>query len=222
VTTGASPNTPYPGNAGWAGPAWYLTGGSDFNAISFVARMIIAGRTHAALVQVKSCTNNGSVSPIGVVSVNPLVGQVDGFGNVVSHSIVYNLPYQRIQGGSSAVILDPVVGDIGLAVICDRDSSIAKSTGAQSAPGSLRQNNWADGMYLGAFISTIAPTQFVQFNASGVTVTTPNTFTVNAANIVINGNVATTGTLTNNGKSVGGSHSHSGVQTGGSDTGPPI
>lgn len=178
MTTGASPNNPYPGNAGWAGPAWFLTGGSDFNAISFVVRMIIAGRTHAALVQVKSCTNAGQIAPIGTVSVNPLVGQVDGFGNVVPHSVVYNLPYQRIQGGASAVILDPVVGDIGLAVICDRDSSIAKRTGAPSAPGSLRQNNWADGMYLGAFVSTTTPTQYVCFASGGILINSNNPVTV--------------------------------------------
>lgn len=178
MTTGASPNSPYPGNAGWAGPAWFLTGGSAFNAISFVAQQIIAGRTHAAIVQVKSCTNSGGLSPVGTVSVSPLVGQVDGFGNVVPHGTIYNVPYLRLQGGSSAVILDPAVGDIGLAVMCDRDSSVVKVTRAPSAPGSFRQNDWADGMYLGVFISPTTPSQYVQFSGSGVTISSNNPVTI--------------------------------------------
>jgi hypothetical protein len=38
----------------------------------------------------------------------------------------------------------------------------------------------------------------------------------------VNGNVETTGTLKNNGVSVGSTHKHSGVQTGGSNTGNPV
>lgn len=38
----------------------------------------------------------------------------------------------------------------------------------------------------------------------------------------VNGNLATTGTLSNNGKNVGSSHAHSGVQAGGSNTGAPV
>ena len=38
----------------------------------------------------------------------------------------------------------------------------------------------------------------------------------------VNGDVATTGALTNNGKSVGSTHKHSGVQTGTSNTGNPV
>lgn len=40
-------------------------------------------------------------------------------------------------------------------------------------------------------------------------------------NMSVNGNVTTTGTLTNNSKNVGSTHTHSGVQSGGSSTGQP-
>jgi uncharacterized protein involved in type VI secretion and phage assembly len=38
----------------------------------------------------------------------------------------------------------------------------------------------------------------------------------------VNGNFATTGTITNNGKSIGSTHTHSGVTTGGGTTGAPV
>lgn len=41
-------------------------------------------------------------------------------------------------------------------------------------------------------------------------------------NVTINGNVATVGTLQNNSKDVGSTHKHSGVQTGGGQTGNPV
>jgi hypothetical protein len=41
-------------------------------------------------------------------------------------------------------------------------------------------------------------------------------------NLTVNGNVDTTGTLKNNTKDVGSTHKHSGVTTGGGQTGNPI
>lgn len=65
-------------------------------------------------------------------------------------------------------------------------------------------------------------------NVTGVTTTggLVSTGTAGGASITgsvtVTGNVATTGTLTNNGKDVGSSHKHSGVQTGGGQTGAPV
>jgi hypothetical protein len=57
--------------------------------------------------------------------------------------------------------------------------------------------------------------------AGGGGATITGAVTVNGAT-TLNGNLATTGTLTNNGKSVGSTHTHSGVQTGGGTTGTPV
>jgi hypothetical protein len=64
---------------------------------------------------------------------------------------------------------------------------------------------------------------------SGVTVSIGSTsLVVNSTGVTVNGkftvngDVATTGALTNNGISVGSTHKHSGVQTGGSNTGNPV
>lgn len=51
---------------------------------------------------------------------------------------------------------------------------------------------------------------------------TQNSITFTAPTFTINGNIVTTGTITNNGVHVDSTHKHGGVQTGGSDTGTPV
>lgn len=187
-------------------------------------------------VQVISVSNAGGLSPVGTVNVQPLVNVVDGAGNSSPHGIIYNVPYMRIQGGSNGVIIDPQVNDIGIAVVCDRDISTVQNVGKSinpatghnytSAPGSNRKNDMSDMVYLMTIIGA-APTQYIQFNSAGITITSPTTVTINATDIKINGkltvagDVATTGTLTNNSKNVGSTHTHSGVTTGSGTTGAP-
>ena len=134
-----------PTGGGNVGSAWLFQGTNDFNALSFLIHQVIAGKAFASLVQVKSVTGGTATGKPPFVSVQPLVAQIDGLGNQTPHGTVYNLPCFRLQGGNGAIVLDPVVGDIGQAIICDRDISNVKATGAASGPGSWRQNDWADG-----------------------------------------------------------------------------
>ena len=164
---------------------------SDYSTLEFIVQSILGRAATAKLVVVKACTNNGGVAKWGTVDVVPLVNQVAGDGTQVPHSTIYRLPYHRLQGGPSAVILDPVAGDIGLAVICDRDSSAVRADPIKAAsnadgtagtpPGSARQYDVADGMYFGGFLNAV-PTTYLQFLADGsilihspvkVTVTAP-------------------------------------------------
>lgn len=203
----------YPGTAGYQGQQGFLTGGSPYNAMEFMARQIIAGKAFAAMVTVKSVTNSGGAIAAGTVSVQPMVDQIDGSGNRVPHGTIYNIPYFRLQGGGNSVIIDPQVGDHGLAVICDRDISSVKATKGQAAPGSRRQNSWADGLYLGGFLNAVSTTT-IRFSASGIEITAPGGLTIHA-------NVDITGTVTNNGVNISSTHRHDGVQTGIGNTGVP-
>jgi hypothetical protein len=150
---------------------------------------------------------------VGFVDVVPMVSQVDSAGNPTPHDVIYNLPYMRVQGGVNAVIIDPAVGDIGAALFCRRDISTVKRTRKPANPGSRRRFDWADGLYVGGFLNGV-PTQYIRFSNTGVEIHTPNTLTVSAGSVVvngpvqINGDVATTGALTNNGHAVGSTHQH--------------
>jgi hypothetical protein len=199
---------------------------SEIGKLQFVINNALAGIRTAIPVKIIAVSNIGGLSPIGTVNVQPLVSSVDGSGNLWPHGIIYNVPYMRIQGGANGIILDPAIGDIGIATICDRDISTVKNTGKVSAPGSLRKTDMSDMVYLMTIIGA-APTQYVQFNSTGITITSPTTVTINATDIKINGkltvvgDVETTGTLKNNSKLVGSTHTHGGVQTGGGTTGAP-
>ena len=215
-----------PTNGGFAGAAWFLTPTGPFNAMTFLIEQIIAGRAFACLFKVQSVTGGTASGTPPRVSGQPMVNQIDGLGNQTPHGTVYNLPCFRLQGGNGAIVLDPVVSDIGVAVICDRDISNVKATAAVSGPGSWRQNDWADGCYFGGFLNG-APTQYVGFGSGGVSIVTPGTLTISAANITLDGagNLSARAEVT---AGAGGAdqvglqtHLTTGVQSGGGISGPP-
>jgi hypothetical protein len=173
--------TPFQGTAGF---------GSEFNAQELHIRSILAGVHTATLVQVVSCTNTGGVTPVGTVVVQPLVNQVDGNMNGTPHLNISGLPYFRLQGGTNAVIIDPQPGDIGIAIFCDRDTSLVRTTKAQANPGTARTFSMSDGLYIGGFLNG-TPVQYVEFNASGITINSPNAVTVTAPNTTVNSTTTT-------------------------------
>ena len=168
---------------------------SHLSAMVFTISQMIGRINTATLVQVMGVTSAGGLAVAGTVDVQPLVNQVDGAGGVVPHGTIYGIPYYRAQGGADAIILDPAVGDIGLAVFADHDiSSVIQNRGA-SNPGSARQFDFSDGMYFGGFLNNI-PSQYIQFNASGITISTPNNVVVNctgSATVTADGGVSIDG-----------------------------
>jgi len=205
-----------------------------FNNISFLVRQAMAKMQTATLVQIMACTNDGDLSPVGFVDVQPLVNQIDGANppNSTPHATVYGLPYLRMQGGTNAVVMDPQVGDIGLAVFASRDISKVKSTKAQANPGSYRSYDFADGIYVGGLLNG-TPVQYVLFADAGITVVSPTAITLQAptiniegdlnvteGNVTIAGTMAATGDVTAAGISVQ-THTHTSEAVG-SPTSPPI
>jgi hypothetical protein len=200
---------------GYYGAARSADSLTDFGAVSFLVSQMLDGRNTATLVQVKAVTNQGGLSPVGMVDVLPLVNQLDGEGNAVPHQVVRRLPYFRLQGGANAVIIDPQIGDIGIAVFADRDISSVKAAKSQANPGSARRSNKADGLYIGGFLNG-APAQYVQFSATGISLVSPTKIQLQAPDVEIVSN-----TLAHNGTNIGSTHKHGGVTPGGSDTGSP-
>lgn len=146
---------------------------NEVNELVHSVRRLLA-KFHTSLpVQVLRCTNDGGVSPVGSVDLLVLVNQVDAAGNTVSPgATVYDVPYSRYQGGANAVILDPEVGDLGLACFCERDISIVMANHAAGNPGSNRRNSISDAIYVAAFPNA-TPTQYVRFSVSGIAAVSP-------------------------------------------------
>jgi hypothetical protein len=169
---------------GYLGQQSSYDGATEFNALSFLVNQILNARNVATLVQIKAVTNAGGLAPVGYVDVVPLVNQLDGYGNATPHGVVHNLPYFRMQGGANAIILDPQVGDIGMAVFADRDISSVKASKKASNPSSRRRSDYADGMYLGGFLNGV-PTQYVQFSAAGIKIHSPTQVLLDAPDVQI-------------------------------------
>ncbi len=71
----------------------------------------------------------------------PLIKQTDGQGNSTDHGIIYGIPVSRSQGGGSAIINDPKVGDIGhMSIFGSRQSALKANQGKTSTPGSQRMS----------------------------------------------------------------------------------
>jgi hypothetical protein len=136
----------------------------------------------ATIVQVQAVTPISD--SVGVVQVIPMIEDTTTGGVVVAQSPIYAVPYFRLQGGSSAVILDPVDGDIGLAVFAERDiTGVIKTLSAGPAPDP-RSHSSADGMYFGGFLNG-PPMQWVKFlaNAGGIDISTPGALTLEGETI---------------------------------------
>jgi hypothetical protein len=195
---------------------------SDFNATTFLVKQILARVHTATVVQVQAVTNHGDISPVGTVDVLPLINQIDGFGNATPHVTVYGLPYVRLQGGTNAIIIDPQVGDLGVAIFASRDISAVKTAKKQSNPGSRRRYSMSDGIYLGGILNA-APQQLVRFSSDGIEIKSTSALTITANNITLDA----TGNMTLQGDAVASGislvhHVHTGVQSGTGTTGPAV
>lgn len=164
-------------NEGYYGSQDVNAATDEYNATSFVIAQILAGRNYATIVQIVAVDTDAQS-----VDVQPLVNQLDGAGNAIPHGVVHGLQYVRVQGGVSAIILDPVIGDMGVAIFADRDISSVKANKAISNPGSGRRADMADGMYMGGMLNA-EPEQYVQFDEDGITISSPNTINLEASSI---------------------------------------
>ena len=191
------------------------TAGSEYNSLQFLVQQAIRGQVHTAIpVQVQAV--NGLF-----VDVLPLVSNVDGYGQTVDPTTLFHLPVFRYHAGVGAVILNPVVGDKGLAVFAQADSSnVQEGTNTPQQPGSFRKHSMSDGFYIGGFHNA-APTVYIEIKQSGeVVIVAPNKLTVTSPKVTFSGDVSVTGDADIGGISFAG-HVHGGVQTGGDDTSTP-
>jgi hypothetical protein len=155
--------------AGYPGQQPADAHGSESNTMAFGAEQALGRMWTTKIVEVTKVTNSdGEVKASGFVDVRPLVRQMDGGGNTEPHGTIFRLPYVRSQGGKNAVINDPKVGDKGVAVFCDRDSSAVIDSKGEANPGSYRRFDPADGIYVGSMINE-DPEQYLSFKDDGIT-----------------------------------------------------
>lgn len=138
--------------------------------------------------------NTGKPDIVGVVDIKPLVQQITGDGQTTEHGIITNVPYFRLQGGGNAIVIDPQIGDMGIACFSQRDITAVKNSRKSAPPGSRRLYDMSDALYIGGILNA-APTQYIQFTANGIIVHSPQKVTINAPAIEAGGEGDTLYTL---------------------------
>lgn len=162
------------GAQGYSGQMGLSDLSSEYNQFTFIIQQMLGLVRTVVPVEVSAINPGAGLLLPGTVDVRPLINQIDGVGNSSPHGTVLSLIYLRLQGGDNAVVIDPAVGDKGIALVCDRDISAVKATGAAANPGSYRRFSLADGIYVGGILSAAPPLQSVQFTAAGVIIADRN------------------------------------------------
>lgn len=219
---------------------------TEANVQEFLFHRMLMSNAFITLGVVKAVDDSGES-----VTIMPLIDGFTGSGDRIPKTEIYGVPVWRLQRGGSAVKMPPIVGDIGMIAICDRDISGVKATRESSLPGSNRTHNYADALYLGGVLNA-EPSQYVSFRDDGIDIVSPlsvtmtapvveinsdTSLTFNAANIVMNGPVSQgagsyagdfnfKGNITALGEVTGkgiklSTHTHSGVQSGSANSGAP-
>ena len=214
------------------------SGSTQYNALEFLIRNVIQGLVNTAIpVIVTAVDAGGSGAPTGYVTVKPLVCQVDGFGETLDPAELFRVPYARVQGGVAALVIDPVPGDIGLAVFAKSDcSGVAQMQSKPVQPGSFRKFSMSDGFYFGGFLNR-APQVYVEVKQDAIVINAPSKIRLDTPLVEITGQIVQTGEsatgattrggLTNTGGAITSNgvvletHVHGGVQPGDGNTGAP-
>lgn len=194
-------------------------GNSLPNALDFLIRQGIKGFVNTALpVIVIKTEAGGTGGAAGYVDIKPLICQTDAVGNILPPAVIYHVPYFRLQSGIAAVVIDPVPGDIGLAVFAQSDSSaLPQKASAPVQPGSWRCYDQADAFYIGGFINK-PPSAWIEITQAGViNIKAAGGVNIDSPDVKITGDTTIDGDMTSNGISYV-NHIHTGVH---GDTSPP-
>ncbi|TBL55589.1 oxidoreductase [Hafnia paralvei] len=151
----------------------------EANISEFIFNTLMARNSFIQLVMVSK------VKEGPLLDVIPLVSGFSADGSRIDNTPVFNVPVWRLQRGASAVIMDPVEGDIGLMLCCDRDITKVRKEKKESLPASMRVHSKSDGIYLGGILNA-EPTQYVKFSNDGIDIVSPLLVNVNGNVVSIN------------------------------------
>lgn len=219
---------------------------NPLNSMEFFIRSLISQVVSTSLpVVVTAVERKGEDAGAGYVTVKPLLQPRNNSGDGLEVTTIPKLPYFRLQHGKAAIICDPKVGDIGLAVVAKHDISNINGSTTPKVPATYRKFDPSDSFYIGGFWGK-APEVFIHLEDEGtikikaptkITIESPEcevnastSFTVNSAQINLNGPISGGGsggadaTFSGDVKAKSISlteHVHSGVESGNSSTGAP-
>lgn len=178
---------------------------SEANSLSFALKQMLNRATFIELVQVVAVGDK-------VCTVKPLIAQQKVDGSKIQTTAVENIPYFQLQMGSSAIIIKPQKGDIGILLCCDKDTSNVLKNKAESLAATNFTHSRKNGVYLGGVgLLNNDPNEYIEFTGNGINI---------VGNIKLTGSLNASGDVTAQGISLH-DHTHKGVQTGTGSTSAP-
>lgn len=184
-----------------------------------------------------------------LLDVQPCVSINNRDGTITDQATVLNVPYQQPASSKGGMVFPIMPGDNVLLVYCMRGIDTWKyGQGGLTPPSDYRMFSKSDCIAIPCISpASKTPTagkhtkgyelgDVVVYNAMNgnqcevilkangdVVVNSPGTVTINSPRSVFNGDVEFKGeNVTHNGVNIGDTHKHSGVESGGSNTGDPI
>ena len=112
------------------------------------------------------------VNIVGFVDIQLMIEQTNGQKKGNETAIICNVPYVRIQGGTNAVIIDPEINDLGVAIFASRDITNFKEARRQTPPATWRKFSISDAIYIGG-IRNQKPVQYIHFRNDGIEIYSP-------------------------------------------------
>lgn len=166
------------------------------------------------------------------------ITDIAGTPRWVTMPMLVDCPVVFPSGGGFALTFPIKDGDECLVVFASRCIDAWWQSGGVQAQADLRMHDLSDGFVIPGprsvprALSSVSTTDVVLRNDAGtarvslkpggdVDITTPANVTITAAQVTITGNVVISGTLQAGGKNVGGTHTHTPVDTGLGHTGAP-
>ena len=160
-------------------PSDYL---DSYNGLIYIINNVINNKINTAEI-VRVIANNGD----GTIDVMPVIRGVDAEENAIEETPVFGVKFFQWQYGVNAIMAQPAVGDVGLLIVCTKDTKNIQG----GIVGDLGMFELESGIYLGGLFGfNIEPTQFINFTDTGIEITTDKDITVNGANVNVNATTA--------------------------------
>ena len=157
----------------------------DLSALEYIIKSKIDNRVNTVdVVRVIAVNENNTVDVI------PIIKNTTPSNEPIEETPIYGLRYIRWQYGTNGIKAKPSIGDIGLILVCKKDTSAIEA----GIIGNNSKFNTANGIYLGGLNGlNQEPTQFIEFTENGIEITTNGTININAATANINATMVNLG-----------------------------
>ena len=149
----------------------------DLSALVYIIKGQIYNRVNTIdIVKVLKVNEDNTLDVI------PIIKDTNPANEPIDESPIYGIRYIKWQFGKNSLKAKPEVGDIGLILICKKDTSSIDA----GIIGSKAKYNPADGIYLGGLNGlNQEPTQFIEFEENKVTIKGTGTIKIDAPTVEV-------------------------------------